>query len=76
MARALGASGAGDAGREWVGPPMLWLAEHQRARKYDRADLCCGMIPLLGAQGVAPPIGSYCGIAPTELPGAQRRKAV
>ncbi|MFF6980208.1 hypothetical protein ACFZAV_21300 [Streptomyces sp. NPDC008343] len=33
---------------------MQWLAEHQRARKYDRADLCCGMIPLLGGQVVRP----------------------
>ncbi|QCX82648.1 Phage integrase family protein (plasmid) [Streptomyces sp. YIM 121038] len=48
------ASGAEEAGREWPRLPMQWLAEHQRARKYDRADLCCGMIPLLGGQVVRP----------------------
>ncbi|AGJ59514.1 MULTISPECIES: hypothetical protein [Streptomyces] len=48
------ASGAEDAGREWTRLPMQWLTEHQRARKYDRADLCCGMIPLLGGQVVRP----------------------
>ncbi|MEU8589500.1 hypothetical protein AB0C59_21245 [Streptomyces sp. NPDC048664] len=48
------ASGAKEAGREWTRLPMQWLAEHQRARKYDRADLCCGMIPLLGGQVVRP----------------------
>ncbi|MCG7526036.1 tyrosine-type recombinase/integrase [Streptomyces sp. OfavH-34-F] len=48
------ASGAEDAGREWTRLPVQWLAEHQRARKYDRADLCCGMIPLLGGQVVRP----------------------
>ncbi|WSV26837.1 DNA integrase/recombinase [Streptomyces sp. NBC_01017] len=48
------ASGAEEAGREWPRVPMQWLAEHQRARKYDRADLCCGMIPLLGGQVARP----------------------
>ncbi|WP_158690687.1 hypothetical protein [Streptomyces sp. 142MFCol3.1] len=48
------ASEAEEAGREWTRLPMQWLAERQRARKYDRADLCCGMIPLLGGQVVRP----------------------
>ncbi|WPB95928.1 hypothetical protein [Streptomyces malaysiensis] len=48
------ASGAEEAGREWTRLPMQWLAEQHRARKYDRADLCCGMIPLLGGQVVRP----------------------
>ncbi|WP_318219183.1 tyrosine-type recombinase/integrase [Streptomyces sp. SCL15-6] len=48
------ASGAEEAGREWTRVPMQWLADRQRARKYDRADLCCGMIPLLGGQVVRP----------------------
>ncbi|MGW7757523.1 hypothetical protein ACWGK6_39550 [Streptomyces violaceusniger] len=48
------AGGAEEAGRDWTRLPMQWLSEHQRARKYDRADLCCGMIPLLGGQVVRP----------------------
>jgi integrase len=48
------ASGAEEAGREWPELPMQWLADRQRARRYDRADLCCGMIPFLGGQVVRP----------------------
>ncbi|MGW4895842.1 tyrosine-type recombinase/integrase [Kitasatospora sp. NPDC004240] len=48
------ASGAEAAGREWTGLPLKWLADRQRARSYDRIDLCCGMIPLLGGQAVRP----------------------
>jgi site-specific recombinase XerD len=48
------ASGAEDARREWVRLPLAWLTARQQARPYDRADLCCGMIPLLGGQVVRP----------------------
>ncbi|MFE5513835.1 tyrosine-type recombinase/integrase [Streptomyces sp. NPDC056529] len=48
------ASGAEAAGREWTALPLQWLADRQRARNYDRIDLCCGMIPLLGGQAVRP----------------------
>lgn len=48
------ASGAEEAGREWTRLPMQWLTERHRERKYDRADLSCGMIPLLGGQVVRP----------------------
>ncbi len=48
------ASGAEDARRDWVRLPLAWLVAKQQASPYDRADLCCGMIPLLGGQVVRP----------------------
>ncbi len=48
------ASGAEEAGRAWMKVPMGWLAARGLARKYDAADLACGMIPLIGGQVIRP----------------------
>lgn len=58
------ASGAEEAGRAWMQVPMEWLAARGRARKYDAADLACGMIPLSGGRSSARTTGGCCASSP------------
>lgn len=66
-------SGAEDAGAAWAKLPMSWLARQGQARNYDRADLCCGMIPLLAGQVVRPDYRWLLRQRPSQLLGHLRR---
>ncbi len=67
------ASGAEEAGRAWMKVPMDWLAARGRARKYDAADLACGMIPLIGGQVIRPNYRWLLRLIPSHLLSQFRR---
>jgi integrase len=67
------ASGAEAAGRSWTQIPLEWLTLEGRARKYDRVDLCGGMIPLLAGQVVRPTYPWLLRQQPAQLLGHIRR---
>lgn len=67
------ASGAEEAGRAWMKVPMDWLAARGRARKYDTADLACGMIPLIGGQVIRPNYRWLLRLIPSHLLSQFRR---
>jgi hypothetical protein len=54
------ASGVEEAGSSWMRVPLHWLAERGRTRKYDDADLACGMVPLIGGQSSGRTTGGCC----------------
>jgi len=69
------ASGAEAAGSSWLKIPLDWLAQRGRTRKYDDADLACGMIPLIGGQVLRPNYRWLMRLRPSSLLAQFRRVA-
>src|SRR5216683_1848619 len=67
------ASGAEEAGIAWARLPLKWLAARGRARKYDAADLACGMVPLIGGQVIRPNYRWLLCLRPSHLLSQFRR---